>query len=424
MESWWIVLVIVTFILSFFFSGTEIAFISSNKLKIELDNKGNKLSGRILSYFIKHSSDFVSTILLGNNIALVLYGMAMASILQYMINMFFPGQIESGFLIMVIQTLVSTFIILILAEFLPKALFRINPNPVLRVLSVPLFIVYLLIYPLQYIFVKVSEVLCNILFNVKIKDHKPTFGLIDLDNFLKEFSGHDFEENDHSHEILMIQNAMDFRNLKIRECMIPRNEIIALEENDSIEQLKEAFIIHGHSKILIYKGTIDNVIGYAHSYDMFHEPKSVQAISKNILIVPETMLARNLLRMFIQTRRHAAVVVDEFGGTSGMLTLEDLLEEIVGEINDEFDHEVLVEKVLSENEYIFSGRLEIDYLNEKYKLNIPEDESFETLAGFIIHHLEYIPPVNDLIVIEPFEFTILQATETRIEQVKLKYSNA
>lgn len=420
----WIFIVAITLILSFFFSGLEIAFISANKLKIELDRKGNLLSGRILTYFIKHPSDFVSTILLGNNIALVLYGMAMAVILQPLINLVFNGNVESGFLIMVIQTVVSTFIILIFGEFIPKALFRINPNPVLKFFSSLLFLFYLLLYPLQYLFVKSSRLFCKYVLRVKFTEHHTSFGPIDLDNYLSEYSYNDVEEYDHSREIQMIQNAMDFRDLKVRECMIPRNEIAALEENDSIEQLKDAFIKFGHSKILIYRETIDNVIGYVHSYDMFHQPQSIRSVLKNILIAPETMPARDLLRLFIQSRRHAAVVVDEFGGTSGMLTLEDLLEEIVGEINDEFDQEVLVEKQVSKHEYLFSGRLEIDYLNEKYKLNLPEDEPYETLAGFIIHHHENIPAVNEHIVIERFEFIILQATETKIEQVRMKIAES
>jgi putative hemolysin len=417
-----IVIVIITLILSFFFSGTEIAFITSNKLKIELDRKGGKLSGRILTHFIKEPSDFVSVILLGNNIALVLYGMAMAAILQPMIIHLLAGQFGSPFLLLLIQTLISTLIILIIAEFVPKALFRINPNPVLSFLSVPLFLIYLLLYPVQFVFVKLSEILIKYIFRIKFSEHRQAFGPVDLDNYLREYSYSNIEENDHAHEIQMIQNAIDFRNLKIRECMMPRNEIVALEENDSVEQLKEAFISHGHSKILIYRGTIDHIVGYVHSFDMFHKPESIRSVMKPILIAPETMPARELLRTFIQFRKHAAVVVDEFGGTSGMLTLEDLLEEIVGEINDEFDQDDLVEKQITEHEFIFSGRLEIDYLNEKYKLNLPEDESYETLAGFIIHHHENIPPINELIMISPFEFTILQASETRIEQVKMKIS--
>jgi putative hemolysin len=418
--EYWIVIIIVTLILSFFFSGTEIAFISTNKLKIELDRKNNKLSGRIMTYFIKHPSDFVSTILLGNNISLVLYGMAMAALLEPLIKYLLTGWFESQFLIMIIQTVVSTLLILLIAEFLPKALFRLNPNRVMKVLALPLYITYILIYPLQLLFVKVSELVLKYIFRVKFREHKHSFGLIDLDNFLQEYSPTDEDGNEMAPEIQMIQNAMDFRNLKIRDCMIPRNEIVALEINDSIEELKDVLISKGHSKILIYKGTIDKVIGYVHSYDLFHNPKQISNILKTILIVPETMPARELLRMFIQTRKHVAVVVDEFGGTSGMLTLEDLLEEIVGEINDEFDKEGFSEKKISEHEFILSGRLEIDYLNEKYKLNLPEDVSYNTLAGLIIHHHENIPSVNECIIIEPFEFTILQASETRIEQVMLK----
>lgn len=418
----WIILIFITLILSFFFSGMEIAFVSSNKLKIELDRKNGKISGHIMSYFNKHTSDFVSTILLGNNISLVLYGMAAAFLLESPLKRLLNDGFESDFLIMVIQTIISTLLILLIAEFLPKTLFRLNPNRILHFLSVPLYIIYIFLYPLQFIFVKLSEIIVKYIFRLKFKNPGYNFSLVDLDMFLREYTPANTEGYKHAHEIQMIQNTMDFRNLKVRECMIPRNEIVALEINDDLDTLREAYIKNGHSKILIYKETIDNIVGYTHSYDMFHNPIDIKSITKNILIVPETMPARELLRMFIQSRKHAAVVMDEFGGTSGMLTLEDLLEEIVGEINDEFDQEDLIEKKISDIEYIFSGRLEINYLNDKYHFKLPEDESYSTLAGLIIHKHENIPPVNECIVADPFKFIILQASETRIEQVMLKIS--
>lgn len=421
----WITLIIVTLILSFWFSGIEIAFISANKLKIELDRKNQILSGRILTYFIKHPSDFVSTILVGNNISLVLYGMAMTALLEPWLADFLPASLRGGFFIMFSQTLIATLIILMLAEFLPKTLFRLNPNGLVQFFSVPLFIVYILLYPLQILFVKFSEFVLKYVFRIKFATHIQHFGQVDLNNFLNAYEPPDEKEEDNIiSEIQMIQNAIDFRNLRLRECMIPRNEITALEVNDTIESLKEAFISTGHSKILVYKGSIDHVIGYVHSYDLFHIPTNIKSILIDILIVPETMQARDLLRMFIQSRKHAAVVVDEFGGTSGMLTLEDLLEEIVGEINDEFDREDHVEKVISESEFLFSGRLEIDYINDKYKLDLPTDESYTTLAGLIIHHKENIPAQREHIRIGNISCTVMQASSTRVEQVLLKIETA
>jgi CBS domain containing-hemolysin-like protein len=418
METW-IILIIITLVLSFLFSGIEIAFISSNKLKIELDRKNNHLSGKILSFFINHPSDFVSTILVGNNISLVLYSMAMAALLEPWMMRNFPSPLQSSFFVMVTQTVVSTLIILILAEFLPKTLFRINPNRLITFFAVPLKFLYYLLLPLQFVFVKCSELVLKYIFRVNLVHTTYRFGSIDLNNFLNAYEPDETHEENISSEIQMIQNAIDFRNLRVRECMIPRNEITALEINDSMEELKKAFIETGHSKILIYRDTIDQIIGYVHSFDLFKNPKSIKSILMRILIVPETLAARELLRMFIQSRKHAAVVVDEFGGTSGMLTLEDILEEIVGEINDEFDKVAHFEKVISDHEYVFSARLEIDYLNDKYKLDLPDDESYTTLAGLIIHYHESIPAVGDSVKVGKFTFNIKEAGSTRIEVVQL-----
>ncbi len=415
----WISIIIISIIFSFLFSGIEIAFISANKLKIELDRKNKLTSGRILSFFTRHPSDFVSTILVGNNIALVLYGMAMAALLEPFLLNLLPGALRNDSVVMILQTLVSTLIILLLAEFLPKTLFRLNPDRLISVFSMPLIIVFYLLYPLQFLFVKGSQLLIRWVFKIRFTENAHHFGHVDLDHFLDGYEPAEEAQENITSEIQMIQNVIDFKNLKVRDCMIPRNEITALAINDSLEELREAFISTGHSKVLIYQDTIDNIIGYVHSYDLFRRPKSIRSILITILICPETMPARDLLKQFIQSRKHAAVVLDEFGGTSGMITLEDLIEEIVGEIDDEFDKAHFVEKVISENEYQFSGRLEIDYLNEKYKLELPVDDSYSTLAGFIIHHQESIPRVNDLIEVGIFRFTILQASDTRIEQVRL-----
>jgi len=416
----WLTIIIISIIFSFLFSGIEIAYISANKLKIELDRKNNIFSARILSFFIRRPSDFVSTILLGNNIALVLYGMAMAILLEPVISLWLPAALRSDSIIMLLQTLISTLIILILAEFLPKTLFRLNPNRIMHFFALPLYVVYIVLFPLQILFVKLSELVIKRLFKVNFTQNAHHFGHVDLDHFLDGYEPTNEPQENITSEIQMIQNAIDFRNLKVRDCMIPRNEIAALEIDESIERLKETFITTGHSKVLIYRNTIDNIIGYVHSYDLFHNPSSIKPILINILITPETMMARDLLKMFIQSRKHAAVVVDEFGGTSGMITLEDLIEEIVGEINDEFDQEHFVEKILPDHEFLFSARLEIDYLNDKYKFQLPVAESYTTLAGLIIHHTENIPSIGEQIIIAPFTFTIILATETRIEQVRMK----
>lgn len=415
----WISIIVISVIFSFLFSGIEIAFISSNKLKIELDRKNKLTSGRILSFFTRHPSDFVSTILVGNNIALVLYGMAMAALLEPVLMNLLPGALRNDSVVMILQTLLSTLLILLLAEFLPKTLFRLNPDRIISIFALPLVVVYLLLYPIQVLFVKGSQLLIRWLFKIRFTENAHHFGHVDLDHFLDGYEPAEEEQENITSEIQMIQNVIDFKNLKVRDCMIPRNEITALAVNDNISELTDAFISTGHSKVLIYQDSIDNIIGYVHSYDLFRRPKSIRSILIPILISPETMPARDLLKQFIQSRKHAAVVLDEFGGTSGMITLEDLIEEIVGEIDDEFDKAHFVEKTLSEHEYQFSGRLEIDYLNDKYKLDLPVDDTYTTLAGFIIHHQESIPQVNEVIEIGSFRFTILEASETRIEQVRL-----
>ncbi|MCF8297924.1 MAG: hemolysin family protein [Saprospiraceae bacterium] len=414
-----LIIIIITILLSAFFSGMEIAFVSSNRLKIELDKNKGSLSALLLSRYTKSPSKFIASLLLGNNIALVVYGIAMAKILEPLIETALRSH-SSEFLVLVIQTLIATFLILITAEFLPKVLFRINPNKILNFFTVPISIYYYLSYPIVYLFIEFSEFFLKKVLKIKFSDEKYILTPTDFDNYIKEFTKSANDVNLYEPEIQMLQNVIDFRNIKLRECLIPRNEIDALEENESIQVLKEKFIETKHSKILIYKDTIDNIIGYVHSFDLFKNPKSIKSFLKPILIAPETMLASNLMTMLIRQRKSVAVVVDEFGGTSGMLTLEDVIEEIFGEIEDEFDEEDLIEKQISDTEFILSGRHEIDYLNEKYKLDIEDSEDYETLAGFIIKAYESIPEVNDKIHIKSFLFTILDASDNKIEKVNLK----
>jgi putative hemolysin len=415
-----ITIIAVTIVFSAFFSGMEIAFISSNKLKIELDKGKGHTGARIISSFSKHPTQFIGTLLLGNNIALVIYGIAMATLLGPYLKVAIPLLERSDLLLMLIQTIIATLIILFVAEFLPKVIFRINPNSVLNFFAVPARIIYYLLYPLMILFIGLSEWVLKHLFKMGFTSENYVFGVVDLDDYLKKFFTEEKEDEEVKQELQMFQNAIEFRNIKLRECMIPRPEIVAVEQNDSIEELRKAFVDNGFSKILIYNETIDNVVGYVHSFDMFKNPETIKKVLRPIQIVPETMLANNVMNMFIQKHKNIAVVVDEFGGTSGLVTMEDVMEEIFGEIEDEYDEEELVENRLSEHEFILSARLEIDYLNDKYNLDLPVSEEYETLAGLIIQHHESIPDVNEKISIPPFEFDILQVTESKIEQVRMK----
>ncbi|MFH0864683.1 MAG: hemolysin family protein [Bacteroidota bacterium] len=417
MLNWEIILV--TMICSAFFSGMEIAFVTSNKLKTELDKNKGYLSARIISRFQKAPSDFIATMLVGNSISLVIYGIVMGNILQPFILKIFPANISSEFMIMITQTIISTLLILVTAEFLPKILFRIRPNNILNFFAVPVFVVYYLLYPVTFITISVSEFLLKIFFGIKIVDQKHVFGPVDLDNYVKEFFPDARNDDELEHEIQIFQNAMDFPAVKLRECMVPRTEIVAIDSQDEINNLKKRFIETGLTKILVYNDSVDNITGYAHSYDMFRNPATIQSILRPVSFVPETMPANGLLTIFIQQRRSMAVVVDEFGSTAGMITMEDVIEEIFGEIHDEFDVEELIEKQMNETEFLFSGRLEIDYINEKYRIELPESDDYETLSGLIMHFHQSIPQKNEKIEIGNFVFTIQQVSKTRIEQVHI-----
>ncbi|NLO50513.1 MAG: HlyC/CorC family transporter [Bacteroidales bacterium] len=416
-------IIIITLIFSAFFSGMEIAFVSSNRLKIEVDKNKGHFSARIISHFTRMPSRFIGALLLGNNVALVIYGIAMARILEPALQNLIPGYVMSETLMLIVQTLLATFLVLVVAEFTPKVLFRLNPNKILNVFALPAVVFYYLFYPLIYIYIGFSEWVLRNFIKIKFSRENLIFSVVDLDNYLKEFSPDYTRQEDVQQEIQMFQNAIEFRNIKLRECMIPRTEIVALDKNDTIDNLRQAFITSGHSKIPVYQQSIDDIIGYVHSADMFKNPQSIQSILRPIIVAPETMPANVVLSMFIQQSKSIAVVVDEFGGTSGIITMEDVIEEIFGEIDDEFDVEDLTEKKISDNEYIFSARLEIDYLNEKYQLDLPESEDYETLAGLIISHHQSIPALDDEIQFAPFTFIILEATEARIEKVKLIISN-
>lgn len=413
------IIILSMLLLSGFFSGMEIAFVSSNKLMQELDLKRKLLPAAILQAFYNHPSRFIGALLLGNNAALVVYGIATARYLEPLLYSYLPVYFQSDFVILVLQTLLSTLLILVVAEFIPKVLFRINPNAILKVFSLPVWIFYYLFYPLILLYIGLSELLLKYVFRLKLSSDPYQFTAIDLEEFVKESTSREEKPEELNQEIQMIQNAIDFKHIKLRECMIPRPEIEALEINEDVEVLRNYLTETGHSKIMIFEKTIDQIVGYAHAYDMFSNPATIRQIVRPVELVPETMSARDMLQGFIKNHKSVAVVVDEFGGTSGIVTMEDIIEEIFGDIEDEYDTEEETEIVLSENSYIFSARLEVDYLNEKYKLSIPIDDEYETLAGFIIFHHESIPAVNERIVVKPYVFTILKATGSRLDEVKL-----
>jgi len=416
-------LIIVTLLLSAFFSGIEIAFISSNKLRIELDKNKGLISARLISSFTKHPSHFISALLVGNNIALVMYGVAMANRLDPFLSTHLPQSLNNDFSVFLHQTILSTLLILIVAEFLPKILFRINSNAIVNFFAIPLALFYYIFYPVIFIFTGLSEFVLKRIFRIKISGKKYEFSPVDLDNYVKELDSRQLNESEVKQEIQMIQNAMEFHNIKLRECMLPRNEIIAVEENDPVEKLVALMAETGFSRILVFQQSIDNIIGYVHAFDLYKKPKTIKPLIKPIIIAPETMTANKILTTFIQQHKSIALVVDEFGGTSGIVTMEDIIEEIFGEIHDEYDKGDKTEKQVSDDEFIFSGRLEIDYLNEKYSINLPESDDYETLAGLILHYNEDIPAIGEEIEIEGFVFIILQATKTRIEQVQLRISD-
>lgn len=418
MNDWYIVSLSLLF--SAFFSGMEIAFISSNKLRIELEKKKGLISGKILGFFVKYPSKILGTLLLGNNIALVIFGIVMARILDpFVMDLLGPKYSTESF-ILTLKTIISTFIILITAEFIPKALFRLNSNNILRFFSIPINLIYILLSPFINATIWISEYLIKKLFRTKLANEEYVFSPVDLDNYIKELTPDNKEVAEVNQEIQMLQNALEFKSVKLRECMVPRTEISALEENDSLEQLKKSFIETGHSKILIYQETIDNIIGFVHTSNIFSNPPDIKSIVMPLPIFPETILADNVLNIFIKDHKSIAIVVDEFGGTSGIVTLEDIIEEILGEIEDEYDNEGLIEEQLMENNFLFSARHEIDYLNEKYLLDLPVSEEYETLGGLVIQVHESIPANGEEIHFQNFTFIIKQATESRIDLVELK----
>jgi CBS domain containing-hemolysin-like protein len=398
------------------FSGIEIAFVSANRLKIELDKNKGVFSAKILSNFLKQPAKFIGAMLLGNNVALVIYSIVMAKLLEPLI----VSHVTSNEIpILLIQTVISTLVVLFFAEFLPKTLFRINPNKVLTIAAIPLTVVYYVLYPFTYFTVGISNLILR-LFKVDTSESDLAFSKIDLEDFIANIQEREQVGEEVDSEIQIFKNALGFSGVKVRECMIPRTEIVAIEVEEPIDELKEKFIDTGLSKILIYRDSIDNIIGYVHSKELFKKPESIKSILLPVSIVPEIMLVNEVLKKSLKERRSISIVVDEFGGTSGVLTIEDIIEEIFGEIEDEHDQEGLVENQLSENTFQFSARIEIDYINEKYKLDLPTSEEYETLGGYIINIHESIPEQNEVIEADDNIFTINEVSGNKIETITMK----
>ena len=410
--------ILISMAFSAFFSGMDIAFVSSNKLRFEMDRNEQSLTSRILSIFFKNPNNFISTMLVGNNIALVIYGILMAEVIEQQL---LADYIHNEFILVLIQTIISTLIILVTGEFLPKTLFKINSNFTLSLFAVPAFICYIILYPIS----KFASGLSNLILRLtgtpinKEASYK-AFTKVDLDHFIQSSIQDTENEEEINTEVKIFQNVLDFSSIKIRDCMVPRTEIIAIEDDATIDELKTLFIEKGISKIIVYNDNIDNIIGYIHSSEMFREPKDWHDGIRQLPIVPETMNANKLMKLFMQQKRSLAVVVDEFGGTSGIVALEDLVEEIFGEIEDEHDTKTYVAKSLGNNEYILSGRLDIEKANELFPLDLPESDEYQTIGGLILHQYQSFPKAHEIITLDKFQFRIIKVTATKIELVKLK----
>jgi len=419
MEYQYLIIILITLLFSAFFSGMEIAFISSNKFQIELQSKQGTFTGRVLSNFIDKPGQFIGTTLLGNTVSLVLYGIYMVYLLEPPLIEWLPTMMENQATLLVLQTLIATIIVLITAEFIPKSIFILNPNSLLSFFAIPFLVIYYLMYPIVWVVVALSRGFITKILNLDYNEDKPVFKITDLNSFIQNNLEVVGEDHKVDLDTKIFDNAVEFKTIRVRECVVPRTDIVAVDIEDSIEDLKQVFIESGHSKVIVYRDSIDDVIGYCHLLELFKKPKTISDILTPIIIVPESALANELLVQFIAERKSLALVVDEFGGTSGIVSMEDIIEEIFGEIDDEYDNDDLIEQKISETEYLLSARHEIDYLNEKYSWNLPSGD-FETLSGFILSLTENIPKKGESISYGPFHFTVVSKQEHRIDTVKLK----
>lgn len=406
-----IIIILTTLVLSAFFSGFEIAYVSSNKVHLEILKKQEGVIANVLTKLTRKPSKLLATMLVGNNVALVVYGFEMGKVMTALLPDFFQNVLW--------HTIISTLIILITAEFMPKVFFQIYANQLLKLFAIPAYFFYLLFYPLSSFVMWISDFVLRVFFKTK-GDYVPlSFTKVELVDYISEQLENVPKKEEMDSEVQMFQNALEFSGVKAREIMIPRTEIVAVELNESIENLIATFVSSGFSKILIYNENIDDILGYVHSFDMFKKPKNIKEVLIPIVNIPETIQINEVLNILTRKRKSMAVVLDEYGGTSGIVTLEDIVEELFGEIEDEHDKDKFIEEQLSETEYLFSARLEVEYLNETYHLEIPESEEYETLGGFIVLHNEGIPTQGELIQIPPFSFVIEACSQTKIETVRL-----
>lgn len=400
-------------ILSAFFSGMEIAYVSSNKIHIEIEKKQNNFLAGILKKITKRPSKFIATMLVGNNIALVIYGFFMGDLLMEYIPI-------AGFSGLLIQTIISTIVILMTAEFLPKVFFQIYANSLVKIFAVPAYFFYILFSLISEFIIWISDLVLKLIFKSEGDTVQLSFSKLELGNYISEQMDIAETKEEMDSEIQIFQNALDFSEVKSREAMIPRTEVMAVDIETSPKELAKLFTETGLSKILIYKENIDDILGYVHSFELFKKPANLKEVLMPVVFVPETMLIKDVLGILSKKRKSIAVVIDEYGGTSGIITVEDIIEELFGDIEDEHDSIALIEEELGENHYKFSARLEVDYLNENYKFDLEESENYETLGGLIVNHTEEIPEKGETVEIDDFIFTILEVSNTKIELVELK----
>jgi CBS domain containing-hemolysin-like protein len=421
----YIVIIVASLILSAFFSGMEIAYVSSNKIHIEIEKKQEGVLATVLQKLTAKPSKFITTMLIGNNIALVIYGFFMGDVLVSWFQSMLPSNATFiNYLLvdlsLLSQTIISTFIILLTAEFLPKVFFQIYANTLLKVLAIPAYIFYVLFTWISDFVIWISDLVLKYFFKTEGDNIQMAFTKVELGNYISEQMESVEAHDEVDSEIQIFQNALEFSEVKAREVMVPRTELIAVDINDSIKALSALFTDSGCTKILVYKDSIDDILGYVHSFELFKKPKTIKSMLLPVEFVPGTVLISDALNILIKKRKSIAVVLDEYGGTSGIMTVEDIVEELFGEIEDEHDTVVLKEAQIEDDTYQFSARMEVDYINETYKLNLPEDENYETLGGLIVNHTEEIPQKDEVITINTFKFTILEVSNTKIDLVEVK----